>query len=125
MPDGNTPPTVPPITMGGQGAPGGHFAIASLEELDGLIKKWTELHDEIRASQIAFDEARRALEKPAGDTASAAQVAATEASLNKAAKHNDAMAETARAYLDNMRAARKQYANTEAGNSSAITQSGA
>ncbi|WP_156758421.1 hypothetical protein [Actinokineospora pegani] len=125
MPEGNTPPAVPPITVGAQEAPGGHFAVTSLDELNSLLKRWQQVKDEIDAAGYRLEETQRLIDSPADDPASKNQLSASRTSLVRATEHNNQMLLMATRFVEALQSAREQYAGTEAGNNSAITQSGA
>ncbi|MGH3861208.1 hypothetical protein [Actinokineospora sp.] len=60
------------LPVGGGGA-GGHYAIASVADLDGLIARWEQRRDKIDDNGKTLDRIIRLIEPPAGDQPSRTQ----------------------------------------------------
>lgn len=103
------------IDTGGGGA-GGQFQFESLEQLDALIKQWTDKVFAIRDRGRNIDAALRLVEAPAADMMSQLQADASVNSLKAMMEHNDKMVAYAENYVDKLTQARATYANTEDAN---------
>lgn len=99
----------------GGGGTGGQFMFASLEELDGVIKKWTDERDGILADRDAIADAYHTVRDPAGDMMSRSQATASKDSLANMWHHSDSMLKYAENYIAKLNASRKQIAVTEDG----------
>lgn len=105
---------IDPYQAGGGGT-GGQFMFASLEELDGMIKKWTDERDGILADRDAIADAYHTVKAPAGDMMSQGQAIASQDSLANMWHHSDSMLKYAENYIAKLNASRKQIAVTEDG----------
>lgn len=104
------------ITGSGGGGAGGQYVFASLEELDDIIADWEALHDRIRNRAAKLARAIGMIEPPADDVMSRLQANTAVRSLEMAEQHRQAMENYARNYVEKLRAARAQYAATDADN---------
>jgi hypothetical protein len=104
-----------PYEAGGGGA-GGQFMFASLEELDGVIARWEEERDGIKADKDAIAEAYYMIGEPAPDVLSREQAGASRDSLANMWHHSDAMLRYAENYLMKLYASRQQISVMEEGN---------
>jgi hypothetical protein len=109
----------------GGGGDGGHFAISSLAELDALIARWEGIVEKIDTSGEKLDLALQHVQPPAKDGPSQTEAEKTRESLTAALDHNLIMREYAQTYVEKLRAARADYANTEDSNTFTVTNSGA
>lgn len=112
------------ITGSGGGGAGGRYVFASLEELDDIIADWEALHDRIRNRAAKLKRAIGLIEPPAEDIMSRLQANTAVRSLEKAEAHRQAMENYARNYVEKLRAARAQYAGTDADNAARLRNVG-
>lgn len=105
----------PGRTTGGGGG-GGAYMFASIEELDGVIKQWQDLVDEIKADNVNVDHAVSRIDRPAGDDVSAANYRRASETVTAMQKHNNVLLEYAAHYQAKLEDCRAQMATTEQGN---------
>jgi hypothetical protein len=103
-----------PYEAGGGGT-GGQFMFASVEELDGVIAKWEEERDGIKADKDAIADAYHMIADPAADSLSREQATASRDSLANMWHHSDAMLRYAENYIAKLRASRQQISVMEEG----------
>ncbi|GAB3449721.1 hypothetical protein [Actinophytocola sediminis] len=108
----------------GGGGAGGRYVFASLEEFDGIITEWEALVVRIKLRGEKLARAIGMIEPPAVDLMSRWQAAAAVWSLEQAEAHRLAMEIYASEYVEKLRAARAEYATTEAENVAAIRRVG-
>ncbi len=112
------------ITGSGGGGAGGQYVFASLEELDDIIADWEALYIRIRNRAAKLARAIGLIEPPAEDIMSRLQANTAVRSLEKAEEHRKAMENYARNYVEKLRAARAQYATTDADNAARLRNVG-
>ncbi|MCA1655331.1 MAG: hypothetical protein LC635_02515 [Pseudonocardiaceae bacterium] len=99
----------------GGGGTGGQFMFASLDELNGVIKKWEDEREGILADRDAIADAYYQITEPAGDMMSRGQADASRNSLANMWQHSDAMLRYAENYIAKLNASRDQMAVMEDG----------
>jgi hypothetical protein len=112
------------ITGSGGGGADGEYVFASLEELDAIIAEWEALQQRIRHRATKLVRAKSLIEPPADDVMSQLQAKAAIRSLEKAEEHRQAMEDYAAGFVAKLRAARTQYASTDADNAAALRETG-
>ena len=112
------------VTGSGGGGAGGQYVFASLKELDDLIANWEALRDRIWGRDVKFRRAISLIAPPAEDMMSRLQAQGVVGSLTKAKAHNLAMFTYADGYVTKLKAARAQYAKTDADNAALLHHSG-
>jgi hypothetical protein len=103
-----------PYEAGGGGT-GGQFMFASLDDLNGVIRKWEDERDSIRDDRDAIADAYYAIKDPAGDPMSRGQASASRDSLANMWNHSNAMLNYANNYIEKLKASREQIAAMEDG----------
>jgi hypothetical protein len=112
------------ITGSGGGGAGGQYVFASLEDLDEIIADWEALRDRIQVRGRKLRQAIGLIESPAEDIMSRLQANTAVRSLEKAEEHRLAMENYAAGYVEKLRAARAQYAETDADNAAHLRNAG-
>ncbi len=97
----------------GGGGTNGKWVFTSLDQLDGLIKKWKDIRDAIRDRRFRIERARELVEPPAADIMSVIQAKALEHSLEAMGQHAGSMYMYADAYIQKLEHARTQYVGVE------------
>jgi hypothetical protein len=108
-----------PYQAGGGGT-GGQFMFASIEDLNGVIKKWEDERDGINDDCTAISEAYYTVRDPAADSMSVEQAKASRDSLANMWNHSSAMLTYANNYIDKLKASRDQMQTMEHGAHSTI-----
>ncbi|MFL6124462.1 hypothetical protein [Actinophytocola sp.] len=103
-----------PYEAGGGGT-GGQFMFASLDDLNGVIKKWEDERDSIRDDRDAIADAYYAIKDPAGDPMSRGQASASRDSLANMWNHSNAMLNYANNYIEKLKASHAQISAMEDG----------
>jgi hypothetical protein len=112
----------PPEPTTGGGGGGGAYMFASLEELDGVIKQWEDLADELKADN---DRVKRAIDQtatPAGDDVSGNNYSSSNKVLAGMQKHNEELLKYTGHYIAKLKQCRTQMATTEQGNQAKMNQ---
>lgn len=99
----------------GGGGKGGQFMFASIEELDGVIKKWETERDGIKDDRDQISTAYWSINNPAADVMSKGQAEASKNSLANMYWHSDAMLKYAENYISKLHDSRNQMQVMEDG----------
>jgi hypothetical protein len=106
----------PPVPPSGGGGGGGAYMFASIEELDGVIRQWESLIDDIKSDNVDVDHAVARIDRPAGDAVSAANYRRASETVTAMQKHNNVLLEYAERYKAKLEECRAQMTTTEQGN---------
>lgn len=112
------------VTGSGGGGAGGQYVFANLEELDGIIAEFEALHARIKDRGVRLQRAIGMITPPAEDVMSRLQAGAAVQSLWKADEHRGAMEAYAATMIEKLRAARAEYAATDADNADQVHRAG-
>jgi hypothetical protein len=116
---GNPQPYAPETGGGGEG---GSYMFASIEELDGVIRQWQDLVDDIIADQHNIKSAGNEANSPAGDPVSGNNYDASSKVVMAMQKHNETLLEYAIGYVRKLKLCRGQTSTTEQGNQDKMNQ---
>jgi hypothetical protein len=103
-----------PYEAGGGGR-GGQFMFASVDQLNGIITRWEQERDGIKADCDHIADAYYAINYPAGDPMSVEQADASKNSLANMWWHSYAMLGYAERYIEKLAASRDQMTAMEDG----------
>lgn len=106
----------------GGGGGGGSYMFANLEELDGVIRQWRDLVDELKADQGRVRHAVDNLARPAGDDVSGENFRESNKVVSAMQRHNETLMKYAAHYVKKLEDCRKQMATTEEGNQTSMNQ---
>ncbi len=99
----------------GGGGKGGQFMFASVDELNGVIKQWETMRDDIQDDKDKIADAYFKIKAPAGDVMSQGQASASRDSLANLWQHSDAMLKYADNYITKLYESRDQMQVMEDG----------
>jgi hypothetical protein len=97
----------------GGGGAGGQFMFANVDELDGIIAKWTTQRDEIEADLKRIGDAFNEINAPAGDPMSEGQANTARSSLVSMGEHCSQMLEYAKGYIKKLEEARVEMSTMD------------
>nr|WP_042189809.1 hypothetical protein [Kibdelosporangium sp. MJ126-NF4] len=109
-------------TAGGGGS--GSWVFTSLDQLDGLIKKWSDMCDAIDHRRARIQQAESLVEPPANDMMSRFHASELKNSLSAMWHHADSMRAYAREYLHKLQTTRSEYVRVEGQNTRSLNESG-
>lgn len=98
------------------GGGSGSYMFANLEELDGVIRQWQNLVDELEADTKRVDSAVQQIARPAGDHVSEGNYNQSTDVLRAMRKHNEMLGSYAQHYVVKLKECRAQMSTTEQGN---------
>ncbi len=107
--------TDPTQYQAGGGGKGGQFMFASVDELNGVIKQWETMRDDIQDDKDKIADAYFKIKAPAGDVMSQGQASASRDSLANLWQHSDAMLKYADNYITKLYESRDQMQVMEDG----------
>ncbi|ONI77263.1 hypothetical protein ALI144C_34945 [Actinosynnema sp. ALI-1.44] len=111
-----------PQTAGGGG--NGKWVFTSLDQLDGLIKKWTDMCDAIDHRRALIQQAEGLVMPPAEDIMSRFQANTLKNSMDAMKQHADSMHAYAATYLQKLHTTRSAYVGVEGQNTRSLTEPG-
>jgi hypothetical protein len=104
-----------PGTAGG-GGKDGKWVFTCVEQLDAMIKRWTDVRDAIYQRRDKIESAQLSVKPPAADLMSRVQANAFKDSLQQMWQHADSMHKYADAYVVKLLKTRSDYVNIETAN---------
>lgn len=102
------------------GGGNGKWVFTSVEQLDSLIKRWTEVRDATYIRRDKIRDAQQLVQAPAGDIMSRIQANAFKDSLQVMRDHAHNMYTYADAYVQKLKTTRSEYMNTESTNAASM-----